>query len=464
MRKRNKTQNVLMAKVMDVNHEDNQNRVSPYYVRGTGGTSVERILDKILSNANLNTAYERVYQNRGIGGVDGMDVFELKSYLKENGEVLKEQIRKRKYKPQPVMRVEIPKDNGGVRLLGIPTVVDRFIQQAMHQVLSPIFEEQFSEYSYGFRANRNCEMAVRKSLELLNGGYEWVVDIDLERFFDTVHHDKLMRIISNTIEDGDVISLIRKYLVSGVMNNGTYEEIHEGTPQGGPLSPLLSNIMLNELDKELEARGLCFVRYADDTLIFTKSAKASERVMKSVSRFIVEKLGLKVNMEKSRVRRASKLKFLGFGYYRDIKTKEWKPRPHTESVKKFQRKLKRLTKRSWSISLDMRIKKLNQLIKGWVNYFKIGNMKSVLKRIDEKLRFRIRMIIWKQWKVPKKQITSLVKLGIPLEEAKGLTFCRKGYNFIGHSKVVQRALSNKRLKQRGIPSALEYYLTVHTVI
>jgi len=202
-------------------------------VRGTGGTSVETVLDKILSNANLNTAYERVYQNRGIGGVDGMDVFELKSYLKENGEAIKEQIRKRKYKPQPVLRMEIPKDNGGVRQLGIPTTVDRVVQQAIHQVLSPIFEEQFSEFSYGFRPNRNCEMAVRKSLEMLNDGYEWVVDIDLERFFDTVHHDKLMRIISNTIEDGDVISLIRKYLVSGVMNNGTYEEVHEGTPQGG---------------------------------------------------------------------------------------------------------------------------------------------------------------------------------------------------------------------------------------
>jgi len=219
--------------------------------------------------------------------------------------------------------------------------------------------------------------------------------------------------------------------------------------------------MLNELDKELEARGLCFVRYADDMLIFTKSAKASERVMNSVSRFIVKKLGLKVNVDKSRVSRPTKLKFLGFGFY---KIKKWEARPHTESVKKFQRKLKQLTKRNWSISLDMRIKKLNQLIKGWVNYFRIGHMKSALKRLDEKLRFRIRMIIWKQWKVPKKQIPSLVKLGIPLEEAKGLTYCRKGYNFIGHSKVVQRALSNKRLKQRGIPSALEYYLTVHTVI
>ena len=233
---------------------------------------------------------------------------------------------------------------------------------------------------------------------------------------------------------------------------------------GGPLSPLLSNIMLNELDKELEARVLCFVRYADDMLIFTKSAKASERVMKSVSRFIVEKLGLKVNMEKSRTCKPNEIKFLGFGYYFDYKAEMWKPKPHAESVKKFQRKLRKLTKRNWSISLDMRIKKLNYLIKGRVNYFRIGMMKGVLTTIDQKLRFRIRMIIWKQWKVPKKQIASLVKLGIPLEEAKGLTWCRKGYNFIGHSKVVHRALSNKRLEQRGIPSALNYYLAVHTVI
>ena len=425
---------------------------------------METILDKVLSNANLNIAYQRVYQNRGIGGVDEMDVIALKGYLRENGEEIKELIRKRKFKPQPVLRVEIPKDNGGVRLLGIPTVVDRVIGQAIHQVLSPIFEEQFHDFSYGFRPNKNCEQAVLKSLEMLNEGYEWVVDIDLERFFDTVNHDRLMRIISNTIDDGDVISLIRKYLVSGVMSDGKYEATPLGTPQGGPLSPLLSNIMLNELDKELGVRGLKFVRYADDVRIFTKSSKASERVMKSVSRFIIEKLGLSVNMEKSRACKPNEMKFLGFGYYYDYKNEKWKVKPHTQSVKKFQRKLKKLTKRSWSISLDTRIKRLNQLIKGWVNYFKIGNMKKVLQRIDEKLRFRIRVIIWKQWKVPKKQIASLVKLGIPLEEAKGLTWCRKGYNFIGHSKVLQRALSNKRLKQRGIPSALEHYLTVHTVI
>ena len=422
------------------------------------------LLEQILSNQNMNEAYLRVYRNKGASGVDGVTVDELKQYLRENKDELRQRIRTRKYQPQAALRVEIPKENGKMRKLGIPTVVDRVVQQAIHQVLSPIFEEQFSEYSYGFRPKRSCEMAIMKSLEFLNDGHDWVVDIDLERFFDTVHHDKLMRIISNTIKDGDVISLIRKYLVSGVMVNGKYEETPVGTPQGGNLSPLLSNIMLNELDKELESRGLLFVRYADDALIFVKSEKAANRVMKTIVRFIEDKLGLKVNVEKSKVARPKDLKFLGFGYYYDIENKKYQVKPHLTSVQKFQRKLRKLTKRNWSIRLDFRIVKLKQVIFGWVNYFKIANMKKAMKRIDEKLRSRIRVIIWKQWKKPKKQIKSLIQLGIPEEEAKGLTYCRKGYRYIGLSKVVHRALSNKRLTQRGIPSALERYLKVHTAI
>mgnify|MGYP002562558691 FL=1 len=422
------------------------------------------LLEQILSNQNMNEAYLRVYRNKGASGIDGVTIDELKHYLKENKDELRQRIRTRNYQPQAALRVEIPKENGKMRKLGIPTVVDRVVQQAIHQVLSPIFEEQFSEFSYGFRPKRSCEMAIRKSLECLNDGYDWVVDIDLERFFDTVHHDKLMRIISNTIKDGDVISLIRKYLASGVMVNGKYEETLVGTPQGGNLSPLLSNIMLNELDKELENRGLLFVRYADDALIFVKSEKAANRVMKTIVRFIEEKLGLKVNVEKSKVARPKDLKFLGFGYYYDSKNKKYQVKPHLISVRKFQRKLRKLTKRNWSISLDYRIVKLKQVIVGWVNYFRIANMKRAIERIDRKLRSRIRVIIWKQWKKPRKQIKSLIQLGIPEEEAKGLTFCRKGYRYIGLSKVVQRALSNKRLKQRGLPSALDHYLKVHTVI
>lgn len=412
----------------------------------------------------MNEAYLRVYKNKGAGGVDGITVDELKKYLKENKDELRQRIRTKKYQPQAALRVEIPKENGKMRKLGIPTVVDRVVQQAIHQVLSPIFEKEFSEYSYGFRPNRSCEMAIIKSLEFLNDGYDWIVDIDLERFFDTVNHDKLMRIISKTIDDGDVISLIRKYLVSGVMVKGKYEETPIGTPQGGNLSPLLSNIMLNELDKELENRGLQFVRYADDVLIFVKSEKAANRVMESVVKFIEKKLGLIVNAEKSKIARPKDLKFLGFGYYYDSKDKKYQVRPHPISVQKFKRKLRQLTKRNWSIPLDYRILKLKQVIFGWVNYFRTANMKTAMRKIDKKLRSRIRVIIWKQWKVPRRQIRSLIQLGIPEEEAKGLTFCRKGYRFIGLSKVVHRAISNKRLKQRGIPSALERYLEVHTVI
>lgn len=412
----------------------------------------------------MNEAYLRVYRNKGASGVDGITVEELKQYLKENKDELRQGIRTRKYQPQAALRVEIPKENGKMRKLGIPTVVDRVVQQAIYQVLSPIFEKEFSEYSYGFRPKRSCEMAIIKSLEFLNAGYDWIVDIDLERFFDTVHHDKLMRIISNTIDDGDVISLIRKYLVSGVMVKGKYEETPIGTPQGGNLSPLLSNIMLNELDKELESRGLQFVRYADDALIFVKSEKAANRVMESIVRFIEKKLGLIVNAQKSKIARPKDLKFLGFGYYYDIENKKYQVKPHPISVQKFKRKLQQLTKRNWSIPLDYRIVKLKPVIFGWVNYFRVANMKTVMRQIDKKLRSRIRVIIWKQWKVPRKQIKSLIRLGIPEEEAKGLTFCRKGYRYIGLSKVVQRAISNKRLKQRGIPSALERYLEVHTVI
>lgn len=432
-------------------------------MKGKEETSVE-ILEKILSDQNMNEAYLRVYRNKGAGGVDGVTVNELKAYLRKHKEELRTQIQKRKYKPMPALRVEIPKENGKMRKLGIPTVVDRVVQQAISQVLSPIFEKQFSDYSYGFRPRRSCETAITQVLEYINDGYQWLVDMDLERFFDTVHHDKLMRIISHTIKDGDVISLIRKYLVSGVMVDGKYEDTTIGTPQGGNLSPLLSNIMLNELDKELEARGLRFVRYADDSLIFVKSEKAANRVLTSITTFIEKKLGLKVNMEKSKISRPTKTTFLGFGFYYDSNKRKFQPRPSKTSVQKFQRKLRRLTKRNWSISLNDRIIKLKQVMYGWVNYFRVANMKSVLESIDAKLRSRIRVIIWKQWKNNKKRIKSLIQLGISKEEAKGLTYCRKGFRFTGLSKVVQRALSNKRLKQRGIPFALDRYLKVHTEI
>ena len=422
------------------------------------------LIEKILSKENLNEAYLQVFRNKGTSGVDGVTVEELKDYLKEHGERIVADIKARKYVPSPVRRVEIPKDNGKVRKLGIPTVIDRVIQQAIAQQLSPIYEKVFSESSYGFRPGRSCEMAIIKSLEIINDGNDWVVDIDLERFFDTVNHDRLIQIIYRTIQDGDVMSLISKYLKSGVMVKGEFEETNVGTPQGGNLSPLLSNIMLNELDKELEARKLRFVRYADDCNIYVRSEKAANRVMESIKTFIEKKLGLIVNVSKSKVGRPHEIKFLGFGYYFDTKSKRYEVRPHEKSIIKFKQKLKALLKRSWSIDLDTRLKKLKQLITGWVNYFRKAKMKTKMAELDSKIRNAIRVIIWKQWKVSSKQIKSLVKLGIDEEQARGITWCRRGYQFIAHSWIIQRAISNTRLEKRGLVSARDHYLKVHTVI
>lgn len=420
------------------------------------------LLEKILERENLNKAYKRVYANKGASGVDGVTVEELQSYLGEHKTELLESIRTRKYKPQPVRRVEIPKENGKKRPLGIPTVVDRVIQQAIAQILIPIYEEQFSKSSYGFRPGRSCEMAIVRSLELINDGYDWVVDIDLERFFDTVHHDRLMNIISRTITDGDVISLIRKFLVSGVMVGERYEDTTIGTPQGGNLSPLLANIMLHELDKELEARGLDFVRYADDCNIFVRSEKAAERVMRTITDFIERKLGLKVNAEKSRIGKPTEIKFLGFGYF--YNKDGCQAKPHAKSVMKLKRKLKALTKRNWSISLDVRLKKINQLVAGWVNYFRIAKMKTVLAKIDQKVRKRIRIIIWKQWKKIRTRYKVLRKLGASHRNAYITANCRKGYQYICGTGTIHNAISNKRLKQRGLVSLLDHFNEVHLII
>jgi group II intron reverse transcriptase/maturase len=419
------------------------------------------LLEKILTRENLNEAYKRVYANKGASGVDGVSVEELHEHLRVHKAEILEGIRTRAYKPQPVRRVEIPKDNGKMRQLGIPTVVDRVIQQAIAQVLTPIYEKQFSNSSYGFRPGRSCEMAVIRSLELLNDGYDWVVDIDLERFFDTVNHDRLMNILHRTIGDGDVLSLIRKFLVSGVMVGEIYEETMVGTPQGGNLSPLLSNVMLNELDKELEARGLNFVRYADDCNILVRSGKAAERVMNSVTNFIEKKLGLKVNATKSQIGRPNQIKFLGFGYAEGDGGKYYAI-PHSKSVDKLKRKLKSLTIRKWSISLDERLKKLKELITGWVNYFRIAEMERTLSRLDGRLRMRIRVVIWKQWKVPKKRYNSLRKLGASPYSAR-VAFSGKGYQVICKSPTIHATLTNKRLEQRGLVTLSSHYAKVHSV-
>lgn len=426
------------------------------------GTSME-LLEKILSKKNLNLAYKQVYKNKGASGVDGVTVDELFSYIKEHKEEILWKIRNRKYKPLPVRRVYIPKENGKLRKLGIPSVIDRVLQQAIVQVLTPIYEEQFSDNSYGFRPNRCCEQAVIKALECFNDGYDWIVDVDLQSFFDEVNQDKLIAIIHRTIKDDDVISLIRKFLQSGVMEKGVIQETKKGTPQGGNLSPLLSNIMLNELDKELEKRGLSFVRYADDCLIMVKSEKAANRVMESITAFITKKLGLKVNLEKSKIARPNQIKYLGFGFYKKINQNVWRPKPHLKSVQKLKTKLRDILVRSRSISLDERFLKLKQLIYGWVNYFRIADMKCILTSIDQNIRRKLRVIIWKQWKKIRKRYTCLRKLGTTHRDAYVTANTRRGYYHIAHTRVLETAISKERLNKRGLVNSLDHYLKVHII-
>jgi RNA-directed DNA polymerase len=418
-----------------------------------------KLLEKILDRDNMNRALKRVKANKGKPGIDGMTVDELLPFLKENWDQIKQALMDGTYRPQPVRRVEIPKPDGGVRLLGIPTVLDRLIQQGIAQVLSPIYEGEFSENSYGFRPGRSAHQAIRKCKEYIDTGYKWTVDIDLAKYFDTVNHDKLMRLLSEKIKDGRVLSLIRKYLQSGVMINGVVMDTEEGTPQGGNISPLLSNIMLNELDKELTKRGLKFCRYADDCNIYVKSKKAAERVMMSITRFLEEKLKLKVNREKSGVDRPWKLKFLGFSFYH--KKGEVGIRVHPKSVKKFRAKLKAITGRSNGMGVKDRIEKLKQVITGWVNYFGIADMSKLAKKLDEWLRRRIRMCYWKQWKKIKTKHDNLVKLGIDNGKAWEYANTRKGYWRISNSPILSIALNNERLKKQGFPTITERYLLVH---
>ena len=448
----------------------NVNEQIPHNIRLIDGNGKENahkamseLLEKILSKENMNTAYKRVCANKGAGGVDGVRVEELGDYIKEHWRSIREQIRQRQYKPQPVRRVEIPKQNGGVRKLGIPTVMDRVIQQGIVQVINPMCEPLFSEWSYGFRPNRSCEMAIRQLLIYLNEGYEWIVDIDLEKFFDNVPQDRLMSLVHDIINDGDTESLIRKYLKAGVMTPQGYEETRLGTPQGGNLSPLLSNIMLNELDKELEARGLRFTRYADDCVIAVKSESSAKRVMRTVSDWIQRKLGLKVNMTKTHITRPLKLKYLGFGFYKDRKTKEWKCRAHQDSIVKLKRKLKELTCRKTPGKVREKIEKINQVTRGWINYYALGSMKTAMTAIDAHLRTRLRVIIWKQWKVPKKRQWGLQKLGVGKDLARLTSYCGDRYQWVVTKTCVVRAISKEVLAKAGLISCLEYYNKRHAL-
>ena len=419
----------------------------------------DNLMDKILHKDNLNKAYKKVKSNKGAGGVDGMNVDELLTYLRENQKQLIQKIKDRKYKPNPVRRVEIPKeDKGKVRKLGIPTVVDRVIQQAITQVLSPIYEEQFSNNSYGFRPKRGAHDALKQCQRNVNEGYMYVVDMDLEKFFDTVCQSKLIEILSRTIKDGRVISLIHKYLNAGVIQNGMFERTEVGVPQGGPLSPLLSNIMLNELDKELEKRGHKFVRYADDCMIFCKSKKSAERTLTNIIPFIEGKLNLKVNQDKTVVEQISKVKYLGYTFYKN--KGKCRFRVHPKSIKKMKDKIRELTSRSNGWGNEYRALKLTQYIRGWVNYFGMADMKELLKETDKWLRHKIRAIYWKQWKKVRTKFKNLKKLGVDEEKAWICANMRNGNWYCSGYFVLQTAFNNNKLRELGYPTFTELYLKI----
>ena len=368
------------------------------------------LIEVIISKENLNRAYKKVVSNKGTSGIDEMTVKELGNYIREHKNEIISSLRNRTYMPKPVRRVYIPKSNGKKRPLGIPTVLDRTIQQAIAQPISDIYENIFSDYSYGFRPNRSCHDAIKQALIYLNQGNEWVIDIDIEQFFDKVNHDKLIQILREQVNDSTTLNLIRKYLRAGVMENGIEKATKTGVPQGGPLSVILSNIYLDKLDKELEERGLRFTRYADDVLIFTKSEKAANRVMNSITKWLEKKLFLKVNATKTKVVKPIRSKYLGFTFIKH--GGEWKVRPTNEKKKALKDKLCEYLKRNKAVArpLAVTIKRVNEILRGWINYFRIGIMKNFMIELGEWLRHKIRVIVIKQWKRPRTIYRNLMYL------------------------------------------------------
>ena len=427
------------------------------------------LIEVILSKENLNRAYKKVTANKGSSGVDGVTTEELGDYIRENKDAIVTSIRDRTYMPKPVRRVYIPKDNGKQRPLGIPTVLDRTIQQAIAQPIADTYEEIFSEYSYGFRPGRSCHDAIRQALCYLNDGYEWVVDIDIEQFFDKVNHDKLIQILREQVNDSTTLNLIRKYLKAGVMEKGLEKATITGVPQGGPLSVVCSNVYLDKLDKELEQRGLRFTRYADDVLIFTKSEMAANRVMKSICSWLERKLFLKVNATKTKVVRPTRSKYLGFTFLKN--GSEWKVRPTNEKKRKLKKKLNEYLKRGKAVArpLAVTIKRVNEIVRGWINYFRIGMMKLFMEEFGEWLRHKIRVIVMKQWKRPKTIYRNLSYLnwkhknGFSHDEIFKVANSRLGwYNSSGMNVVniiISKELLENRIKEgAGLLNPLSYYL------
>jgi RNA-directed DNA polymerase len=428
-------------------------RVEQSPAQDEGKSSAEQ-WGRVWENQNVVRAIERVERNGGAPGIDGMTVEEVRPNLREHWLEIRAALDQQSYQPSPVRRVEIPKPDGGIRLLGIPTVLDRFLQQAMAQVLTPLFEPNFSAHSYGFRPGRSAHDAVKQAQEYVQAGYEWVVDIDLEKFFDRVNHDMLMARVARVVKDKRVLKLIRAYLNSGVMVNGVVMDTEEGTPQGGPLSPLLSNIMLDDLDKELEKRGHKFVRYADDCNIYVKTQRAGERVMGSVKAYLEKKLKLKVNPKKSKVDRASRVKILGFSFYK--RNGEVLIRIANRSKQRFEEKLRRLTKRTRSGKLEDIIQEINQYMMGWIGYYRQANTPSVFEELDRWIRRRLRQMVWKRWKRGTTRYRELVKLGVPRERA-GLGAVGKSSWRMSKSPVINEALSNAYWRNSGLKSIKTRY-------
>ena len=409
---------------------------------------LERVMEEVIRRDNLVRAWKRVKSNRGSPGVDGMKVEELMDYLRENWVTIRGQLEQGTYKPQPVKRVEIPKPSGGKRKLGIPTVVDRFIQQAVMQVLQKEWDPTFSEHSYGFRPGRSAHQAVAKAQKYVAEGYRWVVDIDLEKFFDQVNHDKLMGQIAKRVGDKQVLRLIRGYLQAGVMENGLVSAIDKGTPQGGPLSPLLSNLVLDELDQELERRGHRFVRYADDCNIYVRSERAGRRVMASVTRFLTQKLKLKVNAKKSGVARPWKRKFLGFSVTANRAPKR---RISPEATQRFKGRVRTLTRRTRGVSIEQMVEELNRYLMGWLGYYGFCQTPSVLRSLEAWVRRRLRCCMWKQWKRGRRRYTALRARGVGRDLAAQTAGSPHGPWRISRSPALSFALPNAYFASLGLP-------------
>ena len=415
------------------------------------------LLNKILKRDNLTSAYQQVVGNKGSAGIDGMTVDELQVYLKEHWSTVRSDILTGKYRPKPVLGIEIDKPKGGKRLLGIPTVVDRLIQQAIHQELNTIFDPLFSPFSFGFRKGKNCHQAILQALQYANTGCKYVVDIDLSKFFDRVNHDQLMGLLSKSIQDKELLRLIRRYLQTGIMLDGVTSKRTEGTPQGSPLSPLLSNILLNELDKELTKRGHKFVRYADDFSIYVKTKRSAHRVMQSVSKFLQIKLKLKINKQKSAVRYVGHMELLGYGIYRK-RDQKFGLKVTESSWCKFKQRCKEITRKSKPFSLIERTEMLRQLGYGWIGYFRLAGLKIRLTDLDRFIAGRLRYCIWKSWKRIRTRIRNLKRLGVPVHLAISWGLTRKGGWRIVNSPILKSTISEERLCARGFLPMRSIYM------